>query len=97
MHPSIAIIIISLALIVFVCHYLNNKVVDHQESCKLQNKFVEQATIDDTTDAPAAIDVVDVPDSLIKKVIKHEEAPVKKTRAKKTTRKSQNDAKLRNK
>ena len=101
MYLFIGIIIVGLALIIFACYYLNNKVVDYQESCiKPQNKFLKQAIIDETADAPVAVDVVKTTDAAIKKVIMHQEEviqPVKKTRARKTTRKSQNNAKLRDK
>lgn len=96
MYYTIALSIASLALIVCVCYYLNNKVADFKESFnKPQSSYTEQAIIDETTDEAVAVDVVD---STIIKVVKHEEAPAveqKKARAKKTTRKSQNNAKLR--
>lgn len=95
------IIIVNLALIISACYYLNNKVVDQQESSdKPQDTFIEQAIIDETTDAPVEIDVVEAQDASIKKVVKHQEEvvePMKKTTGRKTTRKSQNNAKLRNK
>ena len=95
---TIITIIVSLSLIVFACYYLNNKVVDHRESIsKPQNTFVEQAANNETADAP---EVVDAPDATIKKVIKRKKdvvEPVKKTSVKKSTHKSQSNAKLRDK
>ena len=101
MYYTIALSIASLALIVYVCYHFNNKIVDFKESLnKSQNKFTEQAIIDETADEAVAVDVVAVADSAIKKVVKHEEVVVeqqKKTKPRKNARKSQNNAKLRSK
>jgi len=98
MYLLIGTIIVGLALIIFACYYLNNKVVDYQESCiKPQNKFIEQAIIDETA---VAVDVVKTTDAAIKKsycASRRSCSACEKTRAGKTTRKSQNNAKLRDK
>lgn len=101
MHPVIATLIVILALITYGCYYFNNKVVDYKESFnKPQGKCVEQAIIDETADAAVVVDVVEAVDSAVIKVVKHQEVEAeqqKKTKPRKYTRKSQNNAKLRSK
>jgi hypothetical protein len=83
MYLFFSIIIVSLALIIFVCYHLNNKVVDYQESCiKPQNKFTEQVIINETADASVA---------------KKSCTTCRRTRVRKPTHESQNNAKLRDK
>lgn len=92
------IIIATLALIIFASHFLNNKVADYKDSCTAQqSKCTEQAIIDETADEAVVVDVVDVADSAIKKVVIHTEPPVavkKSKRGRKPSRKAQNNTKL---
>ena len=90
---------ITLALIIFASYYFNHKVADFKESCtKQQQSCIENAIIDETADEPVVVDVVEVADSAIKKVVVHQEVPAaakkKSKRGKKTTRKAQNNADL---
>lgn len=101
MYVIIAITVVSLALVAAASYYFNHKVVDQIESSRPPEfKATEQAIIDEGADAPTEVDVVDTADACVKRVVKHQEAPQepkKKTSSKKTTRKSQNNAKLRSK
>lgn len=98
MHYIIALSIVSLALIVCVYYHVNHKIINFKEYFKKsQSECNEQAIIDETADEAVAVDVVEVADSAIKKVVKHAEVveQQKKPKPRKYTRKSQNNAKLR--
>lgn len=97
MYCTIAISIFSLVIIVYAYHHFNNKIVDFKEYFKnSQSECIEQAIIDETSDADVAVDVVEAADSAIKKVVKHKDVVVqqKKTKPRKKARKAENNAKL---